>query len=421
MKHVFGFLVTVAIAYGYSGALYAQWVQTGILGGGGPNVKSLAATGKYVFAGTDSGVFVSTDEGATWTLSNAGLTDTSVPSLLADDSEVYAGTHDGVFRSTDHGTTWNPANSGPMQNTDVAALIFKGSNLFAATFGNGILVSTDRGTTWAQTDSGLTDQYLFCLAVSGTNIVAGDERGIFLSTDNGTSWNAVLNGWNGPWGYNVFALAVSDGFLYAGVNANDGTNCIYRSTDDGATWTALGGSTSGAIVYAFAVSGTNVFAGKNGGIDLSSDSGSTWTDIASWDVCTFATSAVSSLAIGGTNLYAGTAIFPPVGVFRRSLSEMVTAVKEKGNTMPAAFSLSQNYPNPFNPTTVITYQLPANAFVSLKVYDVLGSEVRTLVNERQSSGIHSVTFNASGLTSGVYFYRIETGTYHDAKKLLLLK
>lgn len=418
MKHVFRFLLTVAIGYGYSGALDAQWVQTGILGGGGPNIKSLAATGKYVFAGTDSGVFVSTDEGATWSQSNTGLTDTSVPSLAVNDSEIFAGTHDGVFYSTDHGATWNPANSGSMQNTDVADLLVKGSDLFAGTFGNGILVSSDGGSAWVTADSGLTNLYVFCLAASGGNLLAGTTIGVFLSTDNGTSWSAVPNG---PWGYNVRALAVSGGNAYAGVDGNYDTKCIYRSTDNGANWMALDGSSSGGTVYAFAVSSMSVFAGGNISVVLSTDNGTTWTDAASWDNCTFANSIVSALATGDTNLYAGTALISPIGVFRRPLSQMVTSVKEKGSATPATFSLNQNYPDPFNPSTVIGYELPMNSFVTLKVYDVLGREVRTLVDERQISGTHSVTFNASGLTSGVYFYRIEAGMYHDTKKILLLK
>jgi hypothetical protein len=77
--------------------------------------------------------------------------------------------------------------------------------------------------------------------------------------------------------------------------------------------------------------------------------------------------------------------------------------------------------NPFNPSTLIDYQLPASAFVVLKVFDVRGREIQTLVNERQNAGNHSVRFNASKLPSGVYFYKIEAGAYRDIKKLLLLK
>jgi hypothetical protein len=90
-------------------------------------------------------------------------------------------------------------------------------------------------------------------------------------------------------------------------------------------------------------------------------------------------------------------------------------------TSPSTFSLFQNYPNPFNPTTLIRYQLSSNSTVTLRVYDVLGRLVRTLVEDRQSVGEHSVTFNASDLPSGVYFYKLQAGTNSDTKKLLLLK
>ena len=98
-----------------------------------------------------------------------------------------------------------------------------------------------------------------------------------------------------------------------------------------------------------------------------------------------------------------------------------TPVRPANNDVPKSYSLSQNYPNPFNPTTVISYELPMNSQVTLKVYDVLGREVRTLVNAREDAGRHSVYFNASDLPSGVYFYRLEAGTYHNTIKLVLLK
>ena len=98
----------------------------------------------------------------------------------------------------------------------------------------------------------------------------------------------------------------------------------------------------------------------------------------------------------------------------------VTSV-QKSHFIPAFFSLDQNYPNPFNPSTTIGYQLPVNSFVSLKVYDVLGRFVATLVDEKQSAGNHSVTFTADNLASGVYFYTLQAGAIHETRKLLLLK
>lgn len=88
---------------------------------------------------------------------------------------------------------------------------------------------------------------------------------------------------------------------------------------------------------------------------------------------------------------------------------------------PEEFTLHQNYPNPFNPSTEISYQLPENSLVVLKVYDLLGQEVAELVNGHQASGNHSITFNASGLSSGVYFYILRAGEFQQTRKMLLVK
>jgi protocatechuate 3,4-dioxygenase beta subunit len=98
----------------------------------------------------------------------------------------------------------------------------------------------------------------------------------------------------------------------------------------------------------------------------------------------------------------------------------VTEVKDN-EIVVSNFDLFQNYPNPFNPSTVISYQLPAASKVTLKVYNVLGNEVATLVNSNQNAGKYNVTFNGSGLSSGIYFYKIEAGTFTATKKLILMK
>ena len=85
------------------------------------------------------------------------------------------------------------------------------------------------------------------------------------------------------------------------------------------------------------------------------------------------------------------------------------------------FSLSQNYPNPFNPVTIISYQLPKTGFVTLKVYDVLGNDVVTLVNEEKPAGNYNINFDASELPSGVYYYKIRAGNYVETKKMMFLK
>ena len=98
----------------------------------------------------------------------------------------------------------------------------------------------------------------------------------------------------------------------------------------------------------------------------------------------------------------------------------LTNLEEEENTV-LNFQLSQNYPNPFNPTTSIEYQVASIEKVSIKVYDVLGREITTLVNEQKAPGNYSVTFDASDLSSGIYFYQINAGEFNQTRKMILMK
>ena len=89
--------------------------------------------------------------------------------------------------------------------------------------------------------------------------------------------------------------------------------------------------------------------------------------------------------------------------------------------VPRQFSLSQNYPNPFNPATVIRYLLPVTSYVALKVFNILGQEVATLVNEQLTPGSYETTFDGAQLSSGVYFCRLQAGSFIETKKLILLR
>jgi len=110
------------------------------------------------------------------------------------------------------------------------------------------------------------------------------------------------------------------------------------------------------------------------------------------------------------------------GHFEVTYETVITDVASEQYALVENFELHQNYPNPFNPSTNISYQIPARSYVSIKVYDLLGSEIITLVDEIKEAGSHSALFIVnSSLPSGVYFYRIQAGNYIETKKMILLK
>ncbi len=110
------------------------------------------------------------------------------------------------------------------------------------------------------------------------------------------------------------------------------------------------------------------------------------------------------------------------GPLRKVLGSIITSVDETSNgTIPKAFMLSQNHPNPFNPETKIQFSVPATGFVSLQVFDILGREVRTLLHETRNAGNYQLDFNAAGLASGVYFYRLTANNFIQTKRMVLLR
>jgi len=181
-----------------------------------------------------------------------------------------------------------------------------------------------------------------------------------------------------------------------------------------AQWTQTNGPFGGRIT-GFAVSGPNHFAGtEGGGVYLSTDSGTSWTVVNAGLMNT----NVQSLVVIGTNLFAGT---NGAGVWRRPLTEMITSVERMSDQLPEGYALHRNYPNPFNPSTTIAFSLPHTGFVTLKVFNTLGQEVATLVSQELSAGYYETSFDAAGLGSGIYFYRLTAGAFTEIKQMVLMK
>ena len=381
----------------------AQWVQTSLTD---ESVYAFTVSGLNIFAGTSNGLFLSTDSGESW---STVLDSTLVHSLAGLDTNIFASTDMGFYRSTDSGMTWTNIGTG-----NFSTLAVSGTNLFAGRLGSfsfpagGVFLSTDYGINWSA--AGLENIGVNALALLGSNIFAGTwNQGICKSTDSGENWTTV-----GLMDTFVTAFAVLDNNIFAGTSHTvfwPGGG-VYLSSNNGENWTTVGLIENN--VSAFAISDNKIFTSTtNSGIFLSIENGANWVAVNSG----LTNEEVYALAVLDTNLYAGTYLG---GVWRRPLSQMITNVKVD-EQIPGKFLLSQNYPNPFNSSTNIKYSIPQTSQVQIKIYDVLGNEIETLIKEENLAGTYELTWNAANLPSGVYLYQLNAGEFTSTKKVILLR
>ena len=174
---------------------------------------------------------------------------------------------------------------------------------------------------------------------------------------------------------------------------------------------------NGSTLFASVGSSWNngfAFPPDSGGVFISTDGGDHWIPVNTG----LPERDVQSIRVNSTFVYAG---LRSHGVWRRLLSDISTGVARPENAVPGSFVLWQNYPNPFNPNSDIRYQISDVAHVRLVVYDILGREVATLVNERKAPGTYEVKFGGAGLSSGVYIYRMTAGKFTETRRMILLK
>ena len=393
----------------FSVLVSAQWTQTQL--GDAQIGYNIYSSGTEVFAATLNGVYSTTDLGNPWF--NIGLQNHLVFDVITSGQYILAATEGmgpGVFRSSDHGNNW--LNTAGISNQSVRAFAKNSSYVFACTWGGGIFRSSDDGANWQSV--GLTNAGFRSIYAAGEKIFCGADK-VYSSTDNGNTWNVRQLPWpaGDTWGF-----LYNDGILYA---CDMG---LYISTDMGDSWRLKYGITFdslGSVVDTKIFKDIIYYQNKLiasvafNSILISYDGGNNWNGfneglITDW---TFA-----GLVLKGSNIWALRDFFG--NAYIRPLSE-ITEVENENILSANYFLLNQNYPNPFNPTTKISYQLPESGNVTLKIYDVLGNEIATLVNEEKTAGIYQVDFNVSYLTSGMYFYKLTSGRFSETKKMLLLK
>jgi len=276
-----------------------------------------------------------------------------------------------------------------------------------------IVKTTDGGNTWARmatepTQVGSEAGYNNSLDIVGTNIWFGtNTTKVYRSTDMGLTWTS---------GATTGTASSFSVHFNSATNGMTGGSALVKSTDGGVTYTSTtipgpSGSISGidgkGIDWWVTRTGTSVYKSTN--------QGGTWTT--EYTVTGAAFNHISLTdGVGGcpTGWAVGTGTIV-------KMTGTTTGVSSYSGEIPSSYLLKQNYPNPFNPTTNINFSIPKSGFVTLKVYNTVGMEVATLLNENKTAGNYLVGFNAANLPSGAYFYRLEADNYVETKKMLLLK
>ncbi|MBI4535063.1 MAG: T9SS type A sorting domain-containing protein [Ignavibacteriae bacterium] len=388
-------------------------------------VVNLAANSQgHLFAASyTSGVYRSTDGGTTWVQVNSGLMFSSALGMavnpLSGDLFVSSGAR--IYRSTTNGENWVAQDSTTFLSGAWRLVVNNQGILFAApNSSDSLRRSSDDGLTWRAAHNGLPQGGTQELRIhaNGDIYICMRNNWVFRSSDNGENWTALPRPFP-PLPYvDADAIAFGSGSeIYVG---DDGWG-FFKSTDGGSSWEQLNSGLPNQYVWALAVSNRgHLFAGlASDGVYRSTDGGAQWDSV---NTGLGPSRRIYSFLIASSGyLFTGTIS----GLFRST--QPVTDVEEDLNNVANQYVLFQNYPNPFNPKTSIKFKVQSSKLVTLRVYNVLGQEVATLVNEELQPGSYEVAWDARlvngawGLASGVYLYRLTVGSFSETKKFLLLR
>ncbi|MGE5351940.1 MAG: T9SS type A sorting domain-containing protein [Acidobacteriota bacterium] len=447
-----------------------SWVQ---VNNGLPSlwITSFAANDKYIFAGDYSGVvFRSSDSGENWTLVKNGLTYRRLSSLAAMGNVIFAGYEmDGIFRSTDNGDSWQQ-----MHGEFVLSLAVSGNNLFIGSWETGVVLSEDSAATIKTVGTGFPDLSVFpvfSLAVSGTELYAGSQRyGVWkrplsemitqIPPPGIPQLNSVKNNskdqpldltlkWSKSSAADSYFLMVASDSLFNAIVLSDSaltdTTKEVGDLKEGQKyyWKVSSKNTMGispfsevwnftTMLYPPESLGASVRDNKEIKltwkdnseneegyiIERKQDADFIPVDTVKADVTDYTDSISANLV---TYYYRVKAYTPfAVSEYSNTASVTLTGV-DKLAFIPREFRLFQNYPNPFNPATIIRYWLPRRTLVEIRIFDMLGREILTLINGEREAGEYKIRFDSSRLPSGVYIYLIKAGEFRDSKKFILLK
>ncbi|MBS1515073.1 MAG: T9SS type A sorting domain-containing protein [Bacteroidetes bacterium] len=375
---------------------------------------------KAIVVGFNGLVRTTTNGGANWMLTNIGV-NSNLHKVCFVNSSIGTIVGEGglLLNTSNGGAVWNVITLGTNANLNEVTFVKVGgetSNIGFITASNGDMYkSTNGGVNWSLLNTGVNQILIEVNFVDlNTGYAVGYNGTVIKTTNGGNSWSVKNTGFNNINYYGVSFIDENTGIICGG-SSSFTNGYILKTTDGGETWIAklANFSTSAIHIPVYHNAMTISVVGNNGVIMRSYDAGNNWTiqSNQSGDFLYYVNFADinNGIAVGKN------------GCIVRTNSGGLVSVTQSSQAVPESFALYQNYPNPFNPSTKINFDIKNSTFASLKIFDMAGKEVQTLITQNLLPGSYEITFNAGGINSGVYFYTLKTNEFTETKKMILVK
>ena len=380
-------------------------------------ITAMAASGNNVITATDEGIFYSTDDGNNWYLS--GFAPDYVEDMSASSGYVYAiRQFVGIYRSNNDGVSWSLVLQAVADHISMSAY---NSQVYVGSLFEACIYSPNYGNSWFQSYGFPEESAVFGFGTVDDNMVLAGTDGsssyIYASTDGGSYFTPYSEGL----GSNAVTefFAIGDTFMYAGTDYNG----VWKRLRPGIIPAELVSFSAKVIDNKVNLYWQTATETNNSGFEVERKKSETTNE--EWIRVGFTKGSGTTTE---SHYYSFTDDESLTGSYSYRLKQTdfdgsfkYSDIVDISVDVPLKFSLEQNYPNPFNPATKIKYSIPGNEYVTLIVYDILGNEVRTLVSEEQAPGNYEVTFNAKVFSSGIYIYKLMSGSHTCIKKMILLK
>ena len=362
-----------------------------------------------------STILKTTDGGTNWQLIPISITNVALyPLFFVNENIGWSASKNGVILKTvNGGFNWSPQTI--VTDTAIIGMHFINENIGWAVGDRGkILKTTNGGNNWiAQTSGKTTMLWSVYFVDDQTGWISGAQGAVLKTTNGGNMWETQTTSFPNMWFASIYFINANLGWM------TGGSGRLFKTTNGGFTWTDQVISSPSITFYSIMFVNNNIgwVVGSNASVYRTTNGGTTW--VAQERKTQYTLNSVFFIdEQNGWVAGAG-------GNILNTNNGNITNVALYNSQIPKDFTLSQNYPNPFNPSTRIQYQVSGITHVTLKVYDILGNEVATLVNEEKSAGKYEVEFQAAvgnrQLASGIYFYQLRAGSFIKTKKMLLLK